>query len=184
MTSFFPLSLLSLHALFSRSPVSVEEGRSLEDESVTEICQEPEFPSPAAHVPGSILLAGWHRLPGGQGIVTCVPADPASVRLAQHFCSPAHKRNSRWYMEGPPADLGRPASLKACWRAFRSSGILEVKKGASSWEVGGDKTRPGAMRGGSRRCPQRPGVPLRRGDCESRKRPRLKMEFKSGHSAF
>lgn len=57
-------------------------------------------------------------------------------------------------IRGPSLARGPP---KARHGPSTSSGTLGVKREASIWK----EKRPGAMRGGSRRCPQRRGLPRR-----------------------
>lgn len=70
---------------------------------------------------------------------------------------------------------------KACPGAFRSSGILKVKREASNWQ--GKKTALVLCAEAPGGVPSVPGF-LCAGDCAFRRRPRLKMESESGHWAF
>lgn len=154
-----------MRASLSLSPPSVEAGRSLEGVIITEIRQVPECASQAAHVPSSILL--W-PLQAGTGFPGDRALSDGSLR-AQRRCTSlgslalpqaSAARIGAWSARRR-SDLGCPASPGASQRPARersgSSGTLEVNRETSSWK----ENRPGAMRGGSRRCPQRPGLPPR-----------------------
>lgn len=110
-----------------------------------------------------VAPAGWHRLPRGQDTVRWVPARPESVHLAGQPLLSRRQVQQTW-ARGVPAAGDQIRGPSPAWSRPRparepsgSSGTLEVKPGTSSWKEG----RPGAMRGSSRRCPQRPGLPLR-----------------------
>lgn len=142
----------------------------------------PSFP-PKQHmflVLFCCVPAGWHRLPralSDGSLLAWLPFAPrGSLALPPTSATDIGTWNARRWR----SDLGRAASPKACPQAFQFSGILEVKRGASSLE---EKTpqcyarRLQAVSPASRTS----SAP---GDCASQSHPLLKMESENGHLAF